>query len=156
MAVYTASFTSVAVAAQQDLLSLLASSTIPFQIHEIGLSQITNVGDANEKEWSLLFKSGATTAGSGGSVPTPTPSRYGISTSAAVTVAHANDTTLATAGTSITHYAFNWNIRAPFQYIFTPETRLLMPASRRFVFGLATTPSASTTCSGYIVFEELG
>jgi hypothetical protein len=151
---YTAQFTSVAVAAQQDLLSLVAGSACGFRVHELGLSQSTDVSDANEKEWSLVFKAGATTAGSGGTTPTPVPNDFGDA--AATATAHANDTTIATAGTIVTHYTWNWNVRVPFQYIWTPETRPVMRVSRRCVFGLLTTPSASTTCSGYIVFEELG
>jgi hypothetical protein len=152
--IYTARFGAVALTAQQDLLSLLAGSNCALRIHEIGLSQVTNTGDANEKEWNLLIKSGATTAGSGGTAPTPGQNDFGDA--AATATARANDTTVATAGTIVTHYSWNWNIRIPFQYIWTPETRIVIRPARRIVFGLGTTPAASTTCDGFIVFEEMG
>jgi hypothetical protein len=154
MSMYTALFSSVAVAAQQDLLSIVAGAARSVRIHEIGLSQSSFLSDANEKEWALILKSGATTAGSVGTAPTPVPLDFGDG--AATAVVRANDTTIANTGTIVNHYAWNWNVRMPFQYIWTPESRPILRVSRRMVLGLLTTPSASTTCSGYIVFEEIG
>jgi hypothetical protein len=152
--IYTAVFNSVNVSAQQDLISVLAGAAMGFRLHEIGLSQSSLVSDANEKEWNLTLKSGATTAGSVGVAPTPVPLDFGDPIATAV--ARTNDTTIASSGTIVTHYAWNWNVRVPFQYIWTPETRPMMRISRRCVFGLLTTPLATTVCSGYIVFEEMG
>lgn len=154
MRFYTASFTAVALTAQQDLISLLAGSNQAVILYELGLSQLTQLGNANEYEWSLLLKSGQTVAGSGGTTVAPVAIDFGDS--AAGATARYNDTTIAGTGTIVTHYPWYWNVRGPFQYIWTPETRPIMRPARRCTFSLATTPAASTTCSGYIVFAEAG
>jgi hypothetical protein len=151
--IYTAQFNGVAVTAQQDLLSILNGAVGTVLVHEIGFSQSTEVGDAQEEGLSILCKQGATSAGSAGSAPTPIP--RDVTDAAAASVARANDTTPASAGTIVTHYAWNWNVRVPFQYIWTPETRPVVKASRRIVFALMTTPADSITMSGYVVFEEV-
>ena len=150
--IYTAQFSAVAVTAQQDLLSLLAGTNTPCVVHEIFLSQSTNVGDANEKELSIVVKQGATTAGSVGTAPTPIP--RDVDDSAAAAVARANDTTIAGTGTIVTTHSWNWNTRIPFQVLFTPELRPYVKGARRLVVGLLTTPGASTTMSGYITWSE--
>ena len=150
--IYTAQFTSVAVAAQQDLLSLVAGTNTPIVVHEIFLSQSTNVGDAGEKELSIVIKQGATVAGSVGTAPTPIP--RDVDDSAAAAVARANDTTIANTGTIVTTHAFNWNTRVPLQILFTPELRPYAKGARRMVVGLLTTPAVSTTMSGYITWSE--
>lgn len=152
---YTIQFNAVAVTAQQDLFEIAVSSTRIIRLHELGLSQVSEVGDAQEEGLAILMKSGQTTTGSGGSAPTPVPLDFGDAAAATTAVA-VNNTTKATAGTIVTHYAWNWNLRVPFQYIWTPESRPIMRASRRMTIELATTPADSITLSGYMVVEELG
>jgi len=152
--VYTVQFNGVAVTAQQDLFELTASSTKPIVILAIHLSQSTEVGDAQEEGLSLLFKSGQTTSGSGGSAPTPVATDS--SGLAASFTAEVNNTTKASAGTIITHAAWNWNVRMPFDYIFTPEQQMIMAASRRCTLELGTTPADSITMSGTIWVQEIG
>ena len=151
--VYTANFTSVAVTAQQDLISILASATSSFEIIEIWLSQSTEVGDAQEEGLSILLKTGATTVGSGGTTMTPPP-RQLTDTAFGGTV-RINDTTPASAGTIVTHEALNWNVRAPFQRLWVPDCTIVCRVSTRFVLGLATTPADSITMSANILFREL-
>lgn len=150
--IYTAQFNGVAVTAQQDFFELVAGTNTPIVIHEFGLSQSTEVGDAQEEGLSILFKQGSTTTGSGGTAPTKLPRDVDDAASAA-TVA-ANNTTKATAGTIVTHYAWNWNVRIPFQVIFTPETRPYLKGARRGTLELGTTPADSITMSGYVVWSE--
>lgn len=150
--VYTSQFNGVAVTAQQDLFELVAGSGSGITIHEFGITQITEIGDAMEEGLLLLLKQGATTTGSGGSAPTKVP-RDVDDTASGATVA-ANNTTKATAGTIVTHYSWGWNIRVPFEKIFTPETRPYVKPSRRMTLELATTPADSITMSGYIVWSE--
>lgn len=152
--VYTVQFNGVAATAQQDLFELVAASTKPIVILGFSLSQSTEVGDAQEEGLSLLFKSGQTTSGSGGSAPTPVA--CDSSGSAASFTAEANNTTKASAGTIVTHAAWNWNVRMPFDVIFTPEQQLIMASSRRCTLELATTPADSITISGTIWVQELG
>lgn len=151
---YSVQFTGVAVTAQQDLFEIVAPSTSAVVIHSIELSQSTEVGDAQEEGLSILWKSGSTTSGSGGSTPTAVPLDVG-DTAYGGTV-EANNTTKASAGTIVTHYAWNWNVRGEFVKIFTPECRPVLRASRRGTLELGTTPADSITVSGTLVLEEIG
>lgn len=150
--IYTVQFNGVAVTAQQDLFELTAAADKPITIHEIFLSQSTEVGDTQEEGLSILLKQGATTSGSGGTAPTPIP--RDVDDSAAGATAEVNNTTKATTGTIVTHCAWNWNVRVPLQILFTPELRPYAKGSRRLTVELATTPADSITMSGYITFSE--
>lgn len=152
--IYTAQFNGVAVTAQQDLFEILCAATTIIQIHEIGLSQTTELGDAQEEQLLLLMKSGQTTTGSGGTTVTPVRQLI-LDTTSAATV-KANNTTKATAGTIVTHYPLTWNVRIDKEKIWTPETRPVLAPSRRWTLELATTPADSITMNGYVVFEEIG
>ena len=151
---YTAQFNGVAATAQQDLFEIVAPATAIVIIHELCLSQLTEVADAAEEMLLILLKSGSTTTGSGGSAPSKVAQLFGDAASGA-TVA-ANNTTKATGGTIVTHHAWNWNVRVPFQMIWTPETRPVLAPSRRGTVELATTPADSITMAGYLVWEEIG
>ena len=151
---YTAQFNEVAVTAQQDFFELNAPADAVVVIHEVHLSQNTEVADAAEEQLLVLFKEGATTSGSGGTTPTAVPRSKGDPAFGGTV--EANNTTKATAGTIVTHEPHNWNIRAPFDRIFTPETRIELSPSGRFTVELAKTPADSVTISGFIVFEEVG
>lgn len=152
--VFTVSFAGVAVAAQQDLFELVAASAKPLAILALHLSQSSEVGDAQEESLSILIKSGQTTSGSGGTAPTPVATD--TSNSAASFTAEVNNTTKASAGTILQHAAYNWNVRMPFDLIFTPEQQLLMAAGRRCTVELASTPADSITVSGTIWVQEIG
>ena len=152
MRVYTVQFNAVAVTAQQDFFELLAGAEKPITVHEIFLSQSTEVGDAMEEGLAVLLKQGSTTTGSGGTTPTAIP--RDVDDAASGVTAKVNNTTKATAGTIVTHAAWNWNVRVPLQILFTPETRPYATGSRRLTVELATTPADSITVSGYITFSE--
>lgn len=152
--VYTVQFNGVAVTAQQDFFELTASSTKPIVILALSLSQSTEVGDAQEEGLSILLKSGQTTSGTGGTAPTPVSTDS--SGSAASFTAEVNNTTKASVGTIVTHAAWNWNVRVPFDVVFTPEQQLIMAASRRCTIELGTTPADSITVSGTIWVQEIG
>lgn len=152
--IYTAQFNGVGVVPSQDLFEIVASSTGVIQIHEFGLSQLTEVADAAEEMLLILLKSGQTTGGSGGSAPTIVKRAVGDGGSGA-TVA-ANNTSKASGGTIVTHYAWHWNVRVPFQMIWTPETRPVLSPSRRATVELATVAADSITMAGYLVWEEIG
>lgn len=151
--IYTVSFNGVAVTAQQDLFEVVAPSTGVVIIHAIELSQTTELGDAAEEQLLILFKSGQTTSGSGGTAPTPVSLAFGDT--AAGFTAEVNNTTKASVGTIVTHAAWSWNIRSEFIRIFTPEMRPIVRPSRRATVELATTPADSITINGTIWIEEL-
>ena len=152
--IYTASFNEQAETVQVDLLEIAAGASDLIYIHEIGIGQLLDAGDAEEEMLLLKLVSGNTTTGSGGNTITPVPALIGDPASGA-TVKDTN-TTKATAGTQVLHYSWYWNIRVPFQMIWTPETRPVLIPSRRMQLELATTPNDSLTFGGYIVFEEVG
>lgn len=151
---YSAIFNAVAVAAQQDLFEINASAGQVVIIHSIELTQSNRVGDAQEADLNILIKRGATVTGSGGTTPTAVPLDPGYV--AFVGTVKVNNTTKANTGTIVTLYAGNWNIRGPFLYLPPPEDRVVIPPSGRLTVELATTPGASTTMSGTIVFETVG
>lgn len=152
--IYTVQFTGVAVTAQQDFFEIVAASAKPLVLIGFGLSQSTDVGDAAEEGLSVLVKSGSTTSGSGGSAPTPVA--LDSSQSAAGFTAEVNNTTKATAGTIVTHYAYNWNVRMPLDIILPEPMQIILVGARRMTIELATTPADSLTVSGYAVLQEIG
>ena len=151
---YIVPFVAVAVVAQQDLFEIVAPADAVVIVHDIHLSQSSEVGDAAEESLSILMKKGATTSGSGGSAPTPAPLELGDAAFGGTT--EVNNTTKATSGTIVQHGAYNWNIRVPLDIVFTPETRPVISPSARLTLELATTPADSITASGYMTIEEIG
>jgi hypothetical protein len=151
---YTVVFSSVAVTAQQDFFEIAGPSDAITVVHDWMLTQSTEVGDAQEEGLSILVKRGATVAGSGGSTPTPSPIEFGDVAYGGVT--KVNNTTKANTGTIATMGSYNWNVRVPFQFIYTPETRPVLSPSQRLTIELATTPADSITVSGTITFSEIG
>jgi hypothetical protein len=151
---YTVQFNAVAVTAQQDFFEINAPADSVVVVHEIALSQVSEVGDAQEEGLAILLKQGATTSGSGGTAPTANPVELGDAAFGGT--AEVNNTVKATSGTIITQRAWNWNIRVPFEKVFTPETRPKISPSARLTVELATTPADSITMSGHMVIEEVG
>lgn len=149
--IFTAQYNAVAVTAQQDLFEINCPATGSIYLHEFGLFQTTEVGDAQEEMLRILLKTGATTSGLGGTTPTAVP-RFLGATAFAGTV-EVNNTTKATAGTIVTRQAWGWNVRMPLQNIWTPETRPRLAPSARMTIELATTPADSITMGGYVIFE---
>jgi len=151
---YTAVFNNVAVTAIQDLFEVVAPADSVVLLHDIHLSQNTDVGDAAEEVLRVELTSGQTTSGSGGSAPTAIPVSFGDAAFGGTV--EVNNTTQASAGTIVTHYVWNWNIRGGFDKIFTPETRPILSPSRRMCLELPAAPADSVTMSGSITFEEIG
>lgn len=149
--IFTAAFNAVAVAAQQDFFEVNVPATGVIFLHSIELSQSNRKQDAQEEFFNILLRVGATTSGSGGSTPTANNAQ-GATYGGTV---EANNTTKATGGTIVTRRNWNWNIRSDFELVFTPETRPRFAPSDRMTIELATTPAASTTMSGILVFEFL-
>lgn len=150
--IYSSVFEAVAVTAVQDLFSIVAGTNTPVLLHEFGLSQTTDLGDAQEEVLRIRLRAGATAAGSGGTAPVMIP--RDLDDSAAAAVVRANDTTQAGTGTIVTHTAWGWNIRVPLQMIWTPETRPYFKGARRAVIELVAAPLDSITMSGYLVWSE--
>ena len=157
MTMYAATFTGVAVTAQQDLFEISAPATGIVIIHRCTISQVTEVGEAQEEGLQIALRRGATASGSGGTTVTPAAGGAMENSGPAFTgVVEANNTTVANTGTITTLHVEGWNVRAPFDYLPTPECRPILSPSQRAVFNLGTTPADSITVSGVLVFEWLG
>jgi hypothetical protein len=121
-------------------------------IHEWGISQLADVGDAAE-EMLLIDVARGVTAGAGGQTTgaTETTMDGGDSTpTAAFTYSAASST----GGSRL--QAMYWNIRVPLQVIYTPETRPVLGPSEVFAIDLTTAPADEITVAGYIIWEEVG
>lgn len=156
--IYSVIFNAVAVTAQQDFFEIAAAADSIVVIHALYLSQSTEVGDAQEEGLNIQIKRGvATTTGSGGTTPTPQAMSPDV-VAAFGGVTKVNNTTKQTAGTITTLHADNWNVRAPYLWIPTPDYRpVLAPGTtNRITVELGTTPADSITASGTLYFEEIG
>lgn len=153
--IYNLPLARTAVTAAVDLAEILTAATHICVIHAIEVTQSTDVKDAEEEMLQLAFKSGQTTSGSGGNTSvTPIPVLIGDAAHG-MTIETFN-TTKASAGTIVTHKIWDWNVRVPFIYVFTPETRLIIPPSTRATLELVAAPADSITIGGQIVLEVIG
>lgn len=153
--IYNLPLARTAVTVAVDLAEILTAATHICVIHGVELSQSTDVKDAEEEMLQLAIKSGQTTSGSGGNTGvTPIPVLIGDSAHG-MTVESFN-TTKASAGTIVTHKVWDWNVRIPFFWYPTPETRLIIPPSTRATFELVAAPGDSITIGGQIVIEIIG
>lgn len=150
---YAVTFTGVNVTAQQDLFEIVGAADSITILHQVILTQSTEVGDAQEEGLTILIKRGQTTSGSG-TAATPVPLETGSSTFGGT--AGVNGTTKATGGTIVTMHAEAWNVRGPWVYLPTPEARPILGPSTRMTVELATTPADAITMHGTLLMEELG
>lgn len=161
MAIYTATFAAIGVAAAQDLFEIVAPSNSRVKINSIEIGQYTDFGDAAAEILSMQLIRGFTTTGSGGAAVTPA-NISGItgSPSAGSTVAR-NNTTVAQDGTGLILLANSWNIQAPWVYQPrrdvdpTRDERIILAPSQRLVLRV-TAPADSLTTNGTLIFEEVG
>lgn len=152
--VFTSVFQGVSVSAAQDLLSLLASSSVPLKLISARIGQSSDFGDAQDELLRVRIRRGMTTAGSGGSAP----SMYDVdkrrnATSSAT--CRANDTTAASGGTIEELYEETFNVRSGWIYMPTPEERLVCAVSTRIAINLPAAPVDPLTLSGEICWMEL-
>lgn len=157
--IYTAAFKDTAVTAAQDFFEIASPSDASTVIHSWCVSQKTETGDAAEEMLLLTTNRGvgSVTSGSGGATVTPQPVSDGDPAYGG-TVERNNTTILAVgSGTLETELEVHaWNIRVPYQQIYTPETRPVISPSNRWTLELETAPADSVTISGFVVFEEVG
>lgn len=151
---YSVQFNGVAATLQQDFFEVVAAAGKNCHICAVILAQTTDVGDAAEELLSILFKSGQTTTGSGGSAGAEVP--LNVTDAAAGFTSFVNNTTKASVGTIVTHHADVWNVRMPYVWIPPEDMRIPLTGSRRFTVELATTPADSITCNGTIYVKEFG
>lgn len=147
--IYSASFTEVAVSAQQDLFQIEANS-VPAIIHAVFLSQTSDLGDAASEGLSILIR--RVTDAVTNDIAEVTLDGGDAAANADLAV---NETTeLVTGATTIHSEA--WNILTPFVYLPPPELRPIVQIGNVITVNLNTTPADSITMSGTLYFEELG
>lgn len=156
---YTAVFKSTAVTAAQDLFEIAAPADAIVIIHDWTLTQSTETGDAAEEMLILTTNRGVgtVTSGSGGATVTPQPISDGDPAFGGTV--ERNNTTIMVVGTGTLETDLEvhcWNIRVPYQKIYTPETRPMISPSNRWTLEMESTPADSITMSGTITFEEVG
>lgn len=156
---YTATFKSVAVTAAQDLFEVKASTAGSVIIHGFLISQNTEVGDAQEEQLRLTTNrgSGSVTSGSGGSTAAIAPIVRGSPAfGGAIEI---NNTTILAVGTgtlTTDMELHNWNVRVPYQFWYTPETRPVIMPGEYWTLESENAPADSITMSGTLWFEVLG
>lgn len=153
--VYTVEFEGVAVTAIQDLFAIAPGAQKPCAIVGVLIAQSSDVGDAAEEILRIRFIRGHTTAGSGGTAPTPQP--LDDQDAAATFTARVNDTTIASLGTAENLISHAFNIRTGLELWFPPEARCridLVIAGNRLVVRLLAAPVDALTMSGTIFVEE--
>jgi hypothetical protein len=155
--VYTVPLQLTAYTAQIDLFDIAPADDKPVILHAIYLGQTTELADAAEEQLGIQIIRGFATVGSGGSSVTATP--VNPSDTAAGATCRTGDTTIAVVGGgSTTHiHADTWNIRTPYQLIWTPEMRPQCTQTQtRVVIRLTGAPADSVTIAGTLYFEEQG
>jgi len=150
---YTAVFQAAVVTAAQDLISLLATSTVRIRLHAVFIAQSSDAGDAADEQLRIRIRRGMTTAGSGGG--TATPVDIHSTGTAATATARINDTTAASAGTITEVHEECFNVRGGWAWIPTPEMRPICEVSTRIAINLPAAPVDPLTMSGTVYFEEL-
>lgn len=153
---YSVSFTAVTVSAIQDFFEILAPSTASLVLHSIVISQSSDVGDAEDEMLRVTIKrvTGAPTSGSGGTTPVPVAIKAGAP--AAAGTFEANNTTVLTGGTQVTIWVENFNVRAGWQFVPTPEMRPTFGPSTRLLVKSEKAPADALTMSGTLVYEAIG
>lgn len=152
--IYSASFSAVAVTANQDLFELVAPANNRVVIREIIIGQYSDPGDAQAELLPILLMRGHTVTGSGGTTPAANGVDI-IGTTFGGTIA-ANNTTPASGGSPATLRAEAMNVMGGFRYYPVEEERIKIENSQRFVVRLNGSPADSLTMNGTIIFETIG
>lgn len=147
---YTLEFNKIAVTAVQDLFQVEAV-TVPIIVHEITISQTSDVGDAAAENLLIRLRGGITDAVTDDLAGVPL---NGYRATANLSNLAINETSQITTG-AVDIFSEAWNIALPWKYIPTPETRYMIPVGDAFVVDLADAPADELTTSGTIIFEEL-
>lgn len=157
MALYTSEVNGVAVTAIQDLWEILSPSDAIIVIHSFSVGQNSDVGDSAEEILNLIGTRGvgSVTSGSGGSTPAKSPIQDGSVASGATVEANNTTQMVVGSGTLENLFSLNWNIRVPFEKIWTPEERPIISPANRIAIELSA-PADSITFQSTITWEEVG
>ena len=151
--VYTATFTDIAVAAAQDLLSLQPATNRPIELISARVTQTSDDPLAEPEQLRVELRRGHTTAPSGGAAVTPVPLDSNQASSGAT--ARRNDTTLASAGSPVVCEDLSFNIATGLWELYPEEARWRVQASVWLNLRLRGAPADSLTMSGTLKFRVL-
>lgn len=154
---YTVIFDNVSVSAAQDLFEITPADDKPVEIVGLFLSQTGNsdIGDAAEECLPIQIIRGHTTSGSGGTAPTPRP--VDRTDTAAGFTAEVNNTTIASAGTTVTLHADNFNVRVGYQNWWPEGTEpQASQGDTTIVVRMPRAPADAITLSGTLYLREAG
>lgn len=155
--VYTVPFEKVSVSAVQDLWAIVAHASkqcvlLGFELAVSGGA--ADAGDAQEELLPLRIRSGQSSAGSGGTAPTPqNVDRAG---GAAGFTARVNDTTQASSGSPVVQWAGAFNTRAGIDKPLTEFQQLIFGAGVRLTIELTAAPADALEISGVAWVQEIG
>ena len=150
---FTATFKDVAVAALQDLFSLVVGDDAPVTILSCTISQSSDFGDSEEEGLLISIVRGNGTVGTGGTAPTAR--QHSTNGGAVITTIRANDTTEASAGSEEDMHLETWNVRMPWIYRPTPEEQFRTDQADDIVaVRLLDVPGSTLTASGTLVWKE--
>ena len=145
--IYSASFTDVAVTADQDFFQIEAV-TSPLIILGCWISQNTDFGDASAEHLTIRVRH-VTDALTNATAEV----NLNKADSAALADINVNDTTPLVTGAETIHVEA-WNIAMPWVYLPPPELRPTCPVDDVITINLVANPADSLTCSGTLYFEE--
>jgi len=146
---FSVEFNSVAVTVVQDLFQIQATTT-PLIIHQVSVSQHTDVGDAAAE--SLLIQLRFVTDAVTDDLAAVSYNQYAAF--ANLSLLAINETTQLVTG-AVDVYSEAWNIALPFIWMPPPELRPMVKVDDAFIVDLATAPADSLTMHGTVIFEEL-
>lgn len=150
---FSVPFSAVTVSAAQDLFELTPADDKPVEIVGIELGQTSDSGDAQDEQLQISIIRGHTTSGSGGSAPTPSP--LDPNSAAAGFTAEVNNTTIASAGTTVTLQTGAWNVRAGYINWFPEGCRPRATQANTTLVVRQTAPADAITMSGTLYVREL-
>jgi len=154
--VYTVSFAAVSMTAAQDLFEITPADDKPVEIIGLFLAQtgVADVGDAAEEMLRIEIIRGYTTGGSGGSAPTPVPTKH-LDVAAGFT-AEVNNTTVATTGTAVIVHEDGFNVRAGYANWWPDGTEpSASQTNTTIVVRLVAAPADAITISGTLYVREI-
>lgn len=152
---YSVSFSATAITVAADLFEISPADDKPCIVHALYLGQTTETGEAQEEQLQIQIIRGHTTSGSGGAAATPRP--LNPSDAAAGFTAEVTNTTQASVGTTHTLHSDTWQVRGPYQLVFTPECRpTVSQGQTTLVVRLGAAPADSISIAGTLYVEEEG
>lgn len=151
---FSAAASIAAVTAAVDMIEILAGTDRSIKIHEIHVTQETEFGDAQAEmlDFSVQFRRGAVTSGTGGAAGTEVDLGGQGATASAAT--EFGNTTRASGGTQEIFHREAAHVAAGFHFVPTEMARPILGATDLLICGLETAPDDAIDFRATIVWEE--